>query len=56
MDTSQSGDLASCDLLGEYSLTQDFATLNKSDQLNYSVNVFEGGNVLEIVGISCKYN
>ena len=56
MDTSASGDLASCDLLGEYSLTQDFATLTKSDQLNYSINVYEDGNILEIVGMSCEYN
>lgn len=56
MDTSESGDLARCDLLGEYSLTQGFATLTKSDQLNYSINVHEGGNILEIVGMSCEYN
>jgi tripeptidyl-peptidase-2 len=56
VDTSESGDLAGCNLLGEYSLTQEYATLTKSDQLNYSVNVHEGGNVLEIVGMSCEYN
>jgi len=56
VDTSESGDLASCDLLGEYSLTQDFATLTKSDQLNYSINVHEGGNILEIVSMCCEYN
>jgi len=56
VDTSDSGDLASCVLLGEYSLTQDFATLTKSDQMNYSINVHEGGSVLEIVSMSCEYN
>jgi tripeptidyl-peptidase-2 len=56
VDTSESGDLASCYLLGEYSLTRDFATLTKSDQLSYSVNIHENGNLLEIVGMSCEYN
>jgi len=56
VDTSESGDLASCVLLGEYSLTQDFATLTKSDQMNYSINVHEGGNILEIVSMSCEYD
>lgn len=56
MDTSESGDLASCDLLGEYSLTRDFVTLTKSDQMSYSINVHEGGNILEIVSMSCEYN
>jgi len=55
VDTSESGDLASCDLLGEYSLTQDFATLTKSDQLNYSINVHEGGNILEIVSMCSSH-
>jgi tripeptidyl-peptidase-2 len=55
VDTSESGDLSSCFLLGEYSLTQEFATLTKSDQLNYSINVHNDGNILEVVSMCCEY-
>ena len=54
IDTSESGDLESCSLLGEFSLTQDYAALTKSDQLNISVNVHNDGNTLEIVSMCCK--
>ena len=54
IDTSELGDLSSCKLLGEYSVTRDFASLTPSDQLNYSINVHDDGNVLEIVGMCCK--
>lgn len=55
MDTSESGDLSSCHLLGEYSLTQEFTSLTKSDQLNYSINVHNDGNTLEVVSMCCEY-
>jgi tripeptidyl-peptidase-2 len=55
VDTSESGDLSSCCLLGEYSLTQEFTTLTKSDQLTYSINVHNGGNTLEVVSMCCEY-
>lgn len=51
IDTSEFGDLSSCKLLGEYSVTREFASLTPSDQLNYSINVHDDGNVLEIVGM-----
>ncbi|PNF43825.1 Tripeptidyl-peptidase 2 [Cryptotermes secundus] len=55
VDTSESGDLSSCFLLGEYSLTQEFATLTKSDQLNYSINVHNDGNILEVVSMCSSH-
>ncbi|XP_021931036.1 tripeptidyl-peptidase 2 [Zootermopsis nevadensis] len=55
VDTSLSGDLSSCHLLGEYSLTQEFATLTKSDQLTYSINVHNDGNTLEVVSMCSSH-
>lgn len=53
MDTSEKGDLEKCPLLGEYSVTHEFAPLTQSDQLNFSINVHDDGNVLELVGLCC---
>ncbi|XP_067010836.2 tripeptidyl-peptidase 2 [Anabrus simplex] len=55
LDTSEKGDLGSCKLLGEYSKTQEFATLTQSDQLNYSVNVHNDGNTLEVVSMCSSH-
>ncbi|CAB0004044.1 unnamed protein product [Nesidiocoris tenuis] len=52
LDTSESGDLASCRLLSEYSHAQEFASLVKDDYLNYSINVYNEGNITEIVSQS----
>lgn len=54
VDTSENGDLDNCVLLGEYSITHEYAPLTKADQLNFSINVHDDGNVLEIVGLCCK--
>lgn len=55
VDTSETGDLSSATLLGEYSVTYEFTALTKDDQLNFSINVHNEGNTLEIVCMCCKY-
>ena len=55
MDTTETGDLDKADLIGEYSVTHEYATLTKEDQLNYSINVHNDGNILEIVSMCCEY-
>lgn len=55
VDTTEKGNLRECQLLGEYSVTHDYAPLTEIDQLNYSINVHDGGNILELVGLCCKY-
>ncbi|GFY42745.1 tripeptidyl-peptidase 2 [Trichonephila inaurata madagascariensis] len=52
IDTSEKGELEKCKLLGIYSETYDYAMLTSSDRLNYCVNVYEDGNLLEIVSMS----
>ena len=54
VDITEVGDLEKCPLLGEYSVTHDFAPLTVSDQLNFSINVHDDGSVLELVGLCCK--
>lgn len=53
VDTTENGDLETCPLLGEYSITHDYAPLTKADQLNFSINVHDEGNILELVGLCC---
>lgn len=55
LDTTETGDLDKAALIGEYSVTHEYATLTKEDQLNYSINVHNDGNILEIVSMCCKY-
>lgn len=54
IDTSEKGDLAKGPLLGEYSKTHQYVPLTPEDQLNISVNVYDSGKVVEIVGLCCK--
>ncbi|KAK3699411.1 hypothetical protein QZH41_018570 [Actinostola sp. cb2023] len=49
IDTSEKGDLQSCTLLANYKESGQFATFGKEDLLNYSITVFEEGNILSIV-------
>ncbi|KAL1115752.1 hypothetical protein AAG570_006042 [Ranatra chinensis] len=51
IDTSESGNLADCTLLREYDKSFQFGSLTKDDLLNYSINVHEDGNLLEIVSM-----
>jgi len=49
LDTTFEGDLSSCQVLGIYRETLDISTLSQSDQLSYSVNIYDEGSLLEIV-------
>ncbi|KAK3925767.1 Tripeptidyl-peptidase 2 [Frankliniella fusca] len=55
IDTSCSGDLASCKVVGEYSKTYDYSQLTPSDQFNYAINVWDDGKILEIVGMCSSH-
>lgn len=54
VDTTDDGDLTKCRLLGEYSLTHDYAPLTEQDKLNVSINVHDNGDILELVAVCCK--
>ncbi|KAG1676696.1 Tripeptidyl-peptidase 2 [Nymphon striatum] len=55
IDTSEDGDLESCTLLGPYCQTFEYGTLTQQDLLNYGINVYEDGNLLEIVAMSTAH-
>ncbi|CAH0562147.1 unnamed protein product [Brassicogethes aeneus] len=55
VDTTDDGDLSKCPLLGEYSITHDYAPLTEIDQLNFSMNVHDNGNILELVGVCSSH-
>lgn len=55
IDTTEDGDLSQVVLLGEYSKTHSHQYLTPQDQFTISINVHDNGNVLEIVGMCCKY-
>lgn len=54
INTSADNDLANCPILGEYSVTHEYLPLTQLDRLNFSFNVHDNGNVLELVGVCCK--
>ncbi|XP_013068571.2 tripeptidyl-peptidase 2-like isoform X1 [Biomphalaria glabrata] len=49
VDTSEKGDLQSCTLLSNFRESHEYGQLSQADMLTYSVNIYEEGNVLEIV-------
>ncbi|XP_071511287.1 tripeptidyl-peptidase 2-like [Diadema antillarum] len=49
VDTSTTGDLASCTLMASYKEEKQYDTLSTLDMLNYSLNIYDDGNVLSIV-------
>ncbi|XP_059046932.1 tripeptidyl-peptidase 2 [Achroia grisella] len=51
IDTSESGDLASGPLLGEYSATHEHTHLTDLDEMTISINVHDEGQTLEVVGM-----
>jgi len=57
IDTSEIGDLATCALLGEFSEDplNNYDYITFSDRVSYSFNVYNNGDVLEIVSLGCKY-
>lgn len=54
IDTTESGDLSSGPLLGEYSATHEHAHLTPLDEMTISINVHDEGQTLEVVGMCCK--
>lgn len=55
IDSSEEGELTEGILLGEYRITHEYRIMNTVDQYTISVNVHSEGNILEIVGMCCKY-
>lgn len=54
MDTSEKGDLASCTLLTEFSLNpKSYSMFSVESSFTYSFNVYDEGNILEIVVSAC---
>ncbi|XP_046339901.1 tripeptidyl-peptidase 2-like [Haliotis rufescens] len=49
VDTSEAGDLESCKLLANYHEELESARLSNADMMNFSVNIYNDGNVLEVV-------
>ncbi|KAL4219860.1 tripeptidyl-peptidase II Tpp2 [Mactra antiquata] len=49
VDTSEEGDLSSCKVLASYYKEKQYGTLTDDDMLNYSINIYNDGNTLEIV-------
>lgn len=56
LDTSETGNLASCKLMGEFSEDplNNFSYITASDRMSYSFNIHNDGNVLEIVSLGCE--
>lgn len=53
IDLTETGDLQNALNLTEFSKTKDLKSID--DYLSISMNVHNDGNVLEIVGMCCKY-
>ncbi|XP_060515966.1 tripeptidyl-peptidase 2 [Cylas formicarius] len=55
VNTSETNDLSECPLLGEYGVTHEYLPLTKTDNLNFSFNVHDNGNILELVGVCSSH-
>ncbi|XP_067127626.1 tripeptidyl-peptidase 2 [Centruroides vittatus] len=55
VDVSETGDLESCTLLSSYREMMQYAVLTSKDMLNYSINIYDDGNLLEIVSMSTSH-
>ncbi|XP_060602891.1 tripeptidyl-peptidase 2-like [Ruditapes philippinarum] len=49
VDTSEEGNLSQCKLLASYREEHQYGTLSTDDMMNYSINIYNDGNILEIV-------
>lgn len=54
IDTTDNGDLENAILISEFSKTHEVANIH--DYYLISINVHDDGNVLEIVGMCCKFD
>lgn len=55
IDNTDDGNLAHALKLRPFSVAQEFASLTKDDNLNVSVNVYDDGNVVELVSICSSH-
>lgn len=55
IDTTEQGDLEKLPILKDYSKTYQFESLTNDDLLNCSVNIYDDGNLLEIVSVSSSH-
>eukprot|EP00096_Caligus_rogercresseyi_P003722 TRINITY_DN171_c0_g1_i1.p1 TRINITY_DN171_c0_g1~~TRINITY_DN171_c0_g1_i1.p1 ORF type:complete len:1256 (+),score=320.81 TRINITY_DN171_c0_g1_i1:175-3942(+) len=55
VDTSETGDLENGLKLRSFRETGDYGPLTQVDKLNVSMNVFDGGDVLQIVGVCSSH-
>lgn len=55
IDVTEEGDLPKALRLRPYSETYEFLPLTEQSKLNVSVNVFEDGNVVQIVGVCSSH-
>ncbi|PZC73760.1 hypothetical protein B5X24_HaOG208819 [Helicoverpa armigera] len=56
IDTTESGELSSGVVLGEYSRTHEHTHLTPFDEMTVSINVHDDGNTLEVVGMCLAKN
>ncbi|XP_053404432.1 tripeptidyl-peptidase 2-like isoform X2 [Mercenaria mercenaria] len=49
VDTSEEGNLSQCKVLASYREERQYGTLSNDDMMNYSINIYNDGNVLEVV-------
>ncbi|OQR76824.1 tripeptidyl-peptidase 2-like [Tropilaelaps mercedesae] len=55
IDTTEEGALDKCEVVGPYAETLYTSMLLPEDNLSYSVNVYDGGDILEIVTNTCAH-
>ena len=48
VDTSETGDLESCSLMSSYREEHQYSRFSDADMLNYSINIYDEGSLLEI--------
>ncbi|XP_048746966.2 tripeptidyl-peptidase 2-like [Ostrea edulis] len=49
VDTTERGDLCECKVLASFHEEREFGTFSRMDMMNYTVNIYNDGNTLEIV-------